>query len=128
MRRGLVAGLVMTFLRRQLSERDARELLVLGELVDARRAQAMGLVNRVVPEGTALDGALKLAETVLKGAPGAIARSRKLLHELWPHGVEEDLRRALDYHKRARGSDEAMEGMSAFTDKRLPNWDPDYKG
>src|ERR1700682_6187657 len=48
-RRGLVAGLVMTFLRRQLRERDLRELLLTSELIDARRAQEIGLVNRVDP-------------------------------------------------------------------------------
>ena len=48
-RRGLVAGLVMTFLRRQLRERDLRELLLTSELIDAKRAQEIGLVNRVVP-------------------------------------------------------------------------------
>src|SRR3954469_16990863 len=47
-RRGLVAGLGMTFLRRQLRERDARELLLGGELFDAQRAKEIGLVNRVV--------------------------------------------------------------------------------
>src|SRR6266550_5378602 len=47
-RRGLVAGLVMTFLRRQVGERAMRELLLGSELIDAARAQAIGLVNRVV--------------------------------------------------------------------------------
>src|SRR5436189_4090019 len=47
-RRGLVAGLVMTFLRRQVSERNLRELLFGGELIDAVRAKEIGLVNRVV--------------------------------------------------------------------------------
>src|SRR3954465_8376712 len=48
-RRGLVAGLVMTFLRRQLRERDIRELLLGSDLIEADRAREMGLVNRVVP-------------------------------------------------------------------------------
>ncbi len=39
----------MTFLRRQIRERDIRELLLLGELIDAPRAMAMGLINRIVP-------------------------------------------------------------------------------
>src|SRR6184192_4202798 len=47
-RRGLVAGLVMTFLRRQISERNLRELLFSSELIDAARAKEIGLVNRVV--------------------------------------------------------------------------------
>src|SRR5215216_4006283 len=47
-RRGLVAGLVMTFLRRQIGERNMRELVLASELIDAARAKEMGLVNRVV--------------------------------------------------------------------------------
>src|SRR3954469_4443493 len=46
-RRGLVAGLVMTFLRRQLRERDLREVLLASELISAQRAFEIGLVNRV---------------------------------------------------------------------------------
>jgi len=44
-RRGLVAALVMTFLRRQLRERDARRILLTGESFSARHAEAIGLVN-----------------------------------------------------------------------------------
>src|SRR6267154_1264706 len=60
-RRGLVAGLVMTFLRRQLRERDIRELLLGGELINADRALQMGLVNRVVPAEEEVNEALKFA-------------------------------------------------------------------
>jgi len=49
-RRGLVAGLVMTFLRRQVGERNMRELLLGSELIDAERAKEIGLVNRVVSQ------------------------------------------------------------------------------
>src|SRR3954453_15559517 len=47
-RRGLVAGLVLTFLRRQVGERNIRELLFGGEIIDAQHAKEIGLVNRVV--------------------------------------------------------------------------------
>src|SRR5689334_6865755 len=49
-RRGLVAALVMTLLHRQVRERDARELLLLGDLIFAERAKEMGLVSRVVTQ------------------------------------------------------------------------------
>lgn len=120
--RGLVAGLVMTFLRRQLRERDARELLLLGELIDAPRAKEIGLVNQVVPEGEVHAEAHRLAERVVKGAPGAIAKSKELLADLWSRKVREDLDLALEYHLRARGSREAAEGMAAFLEKRPPHW------
>src|SRR5436305_14099957 len=71
-RRGLVAGLVMTFLRRQLRERDLREVLLASELFDAERAREIGLVNRVVPPGELETETQKIAVSVIRGAPGAI--------------------------------------------------------
>src|ERR1700751_344988 len=71
-RRGLVAGLVMTFLRRQVGERNMRELLFSGELIEAGRAKEIGLVNRVVAVGDVMSEAQKFAASVLQGAPGAL--------------------------------------------------------
>src|ERR1044072_2520824 len=82
-RRGLVPGLVMTFLRRQLRERDLRELVLAGELIEAERAREIGLVNRVVPESALESEAQKIVASVLQGAPGAIANSKRLIQELW---------------------------------------------
>src|SRR4051812_37289797 len=55
LRRGIVPALITTFVRRQLRERDARELLFLGKLFDAERALAIGLINRTVADAAALD-------------------------------------------------------------------------
>jgi len=121
-RRGLVAGLVMTFLRRQLRERDLRELLLMSELIDAQRAQEIGLVNRVVPPGELETTAQQIAAAVLQGAPGAITNSKRLLEELWSSSVADDVAIALRHHMEARESDEAKEGIAAFLEKRPPNW------
>src|SRR5213594_4815595 len=70
-RRGLVAGLVMTFLRRQVGERHMRELLLGSELIDADRAREIGLINRVVAADELMNEAQEFAKSVLQGAPGA---------------------------------------------------------
>jgi len=121
-RRGLVAGLVMTFLRRQLRERDARELLLGGELFDAQRAKEIGLVNRVVPRDHLDAEADKIIASVSQGAPQALANTKQLLEELWSTTVAQDIERALQHHMQARGSDEAKEGVAAFLEKRAPRW------
>jgi methylglutaconyl-CoA hydratase len=121
-RRGLVAGLVMTFLRRQISERNLRELLFSAELIDAARAKEIGLVNRVVASDDLISEAKKFAVSVLQGAPGALAQTKRLVGELWWHSVKEDVDVALKYHMKARESDEAREGIAAFNEKRKPNW------
>jgi methylglutaconyl-CoA hydratase len=121
-RRGLVAGLVMTFLRRQVRERHLRELVLGGELFDAERAREIGLVNRVVPRDQLMNEAQKFADSVLQGAPNAIAHTKRLIEELWASSVKEDVDLALKHHMQARESDEAREGIAAFNEKRPPNW------
>jgi methylglutaconyl-CoA hydratase len=122
--RGLVAALVTTLLRRQLNDRQVRELVLLGKSVDAQSALELGLVNRVVPPARLIDAALELATEACKGAPGAIARSKKLLDDLANRPISLDLNRSIDYHLNARNSAEAAEGVAAFLEKRPPRWGP----
>jgi methylglutaconyl-CoA hydratase len=121
-RRGLVAGLVMTFLRRQVGERNLRELVLGGELIDADRAKEIGLVNRVVEPDEVMTEAIKFADSVLQGAPNAIGKTKHLIEELWSSSVKEEVDRALKHHMHARESNEAREGIAAFNEKRKPNW------
>jgi methylglutaconyl-CoA hydratase len=125
-RRGLVAGLAMTLLRRQLRERDAREILLTSEIFSADRALSMGLVNRVMPtRDEAFAEGRKLAESVRMGGPRAVVATKSLLAELWPSAVKDDLDRALAAHLEARESPEADEGIAAFREKRQPKWAPE---
>ena len=121
-KRGLVAGLVMTFLRRQLRERDIRELLFTGDLISAERAREIGLVNRVVAPNELENETEKIVAAVLQNAPSALANTKKLIEELWSSSVQEDVERALRHHMEARESAEAREGIAAFLEKRAPNW------
>src|SRR6266571_4570804 len=121
-RRGLVAGLVMTFLRRQVGERNMRELVFGGELIDTARAREIGLVNPVVPPNELMNEAQAFADSVLQGAPNAIAQTKRLIEELWSTSVKEDVDLALKHHLQARESAEAREGIAAFNEKRKPNW------
>src|SRR6266705_1311283 len=94
-RRGLVAGLVMTFLRRQVSERNMRELLLGSELIYAERAKEIGLVNRGVAQNDLMPEAMKIANAVLQNAPGALASTKRLVEGLWSRAVKEDVDLAL---------------------------------
>jgi methylglutaconyl-CoA hydratase len=120
--RGLVAALVTTLLRRQFGERVVRELILLGKTIIGKRSPA--LVHRVGPFHTLNEISLNLAREAMKGAPGAIARSKRLLDVLAPRTIEQDLKLALDFHLQARESSEAAEGMKAFLEKRAPKWGP----
>ena len=124
-RRGLVPALIMTFLRRQLRERDARELLLLGKLFNAEHARDIGLLTRVVADETALETEVRTTiSSLLQGGPESLAETKKLLRELWPNPLERDLDSAHAYHLSARTTAEAREGVAAFNEKRPPNWAP----
>lgn len=96
----------------------ALEMLLTGEPVDAREAHRIGLVNRVVPNGTALAAALVMAEKVARNAPLAVQATREValrgatlsLRDAWRLG--EGLRGAV------KSSAHAREGMAAFRENR----------
>lgn len=126
-RLGLVAGLVMTFLRRKVGEVRAREMLLLGDLIGAEEALSWGMVNRVVPPAALMDTAHELAGQALKGAKGAQALTKTLFDSLYHIPVAEHLDLAEKLHREMRTTDEAQEGLAAFREKRVPNWDPEYE-
>lgn len=121
-KRGLVAALVTCLLRRQISGRMTRELILLGRTISAHEAERLGLVSQVVPFSALDSAANALAKEACGGAPGAIARSKKLLDETADRSIVEALRIALNYHLAARNSAEAAEGIAAFREKREPRW------
>jgi methylglutaconyl-CoA hydratase len=121
-RRGLVAGLVLTFLRRQLRERHIRELLLTSELIGSQRALEIGLINRIVPPNELEKELQKTVNDILQNAPGALSNTKRLIEELWSSSVKHDVERALQHHMQARESAEAKEGIAAFLEKRPPNW------
>lgn len=124
-KRGLVAALVMTLLRRQLRERDARRLLLTGESVSGTEAAAMGLVNAAVGSEQIMPTALRTAALVLQGGPEAVVRTKRLFNDLWPATIAADFAKATAVHLDARNSAETREGVAAFREKRKPAWAKD---
>lgn len=119
-RRGLTPALISVVLRGRVRDFDLRELFLIAEPIDARRALEMGLVNRVVPSDRLLPEAQALAATALLGAPEAVRRTKTLLRS-----AEDDARlfdEALAAHEAARLSEEAQEGIAAFQERRPPSW------
>ena len=123
-RRGLVAALVMTFLRRQLRERDARRILLTGETFSARHAETIGLINGALGGEQLMPEALKIAAEVMQGGPEAVARTKHVLAQLWPSPLATDLEHAMATHLEMRQSAEIQEGVAAFREKRPPQWAP----
>jgi methylglutaconyl-CoA hydratase len=92
------------------------------EPITADRAQALGLVHRVVPAGQVLAEARSLAQSILKGAPDAVRHTKRHLQDLRATSISAQFAQALESHKAARSSEEAKEGLAAFLEHREPAW------
>lgn len=122
-KRGLVAGAGgLLRLPDQIAPRLAMELALTGDFISADRAYEMGLINAVVPEGQALDGAKKLAARIVANGPLAVATSKRVMYESrgWPH--DELWTRQQDLANAVFNSEDAREGATAFAEKRAPVW------
>lgn len=119
---GFVAAMVLVFLSRQVGERLARELLLTGKTLNAEEARGAGFVSRVVPNGDLLDEAIKTASKVASNAPSAVALTKELLWHTSGLPVGEALEVASRLNVYARSNPEMREGLTAFFEKRKPQW------
>ena len=122
-KRGLAAaagGLMK--LPRQIPPRIAMELALTGEFIDAQRAADLGLVNQVVPAGTALDAAKELAGKIVANGPLAVAVSKQVILESADWTAENMWKKQGELVLPVFGSEDAIEGATAFAEKRAPNW------
>jgi len=102
-RHGIVAAIVMANLVRQVGRKHAFELVSLGEPIDAARALALGMVNRVVKAKDLLQEAISLGERLAKINPQALQATKRLFHEVADLPLEEALRRGRAANQRMRG-------------------------
>ena len=79
---GIVAAIVMTNLTRQVGRKAAFELVGLGQPINAARALALGMVNRVVPDADLMKEALAIAEQLAAVSPQAMQTTKQLFHEV----------------------------------------------
>jgi enoyl-CoA hydratase/carnithine racemase len=102
-RHGIVAAIVMANLVRQVGRKAAFELVSLGEPIDAQRAFALGLVNRVVSRQEVVLQALLLAEKLAAVHRPAMAETKRLFHQVADLPLEAALERARETNVRMRG-------------------------
>ena len=122
-KRGLAAaagGLMK--LPRQIPSRIAMELALTGDFIDAARAAELGLINHVVPAGTALEAARELAAKIAANGPLAVAVSKQVILESADWTSENMWQKQGELVTPVFTSEDAIEGATAFAEKRAPNW------
>jgi len=123
LKRGLVPGSGgMMRLPRRIPYHIAMEVVLTGDMFAAERAHQFGLINVLTEPGSALAGAIKLAQRISENGPLAIQTAKRLINEGldWPSDQMFDLQRPRMAHIFA--SLDAREGATAFAEKRKPVW------
>jgi len=100
----------------------ALELAMTGDPISAERAHELGLVNRLVPKGEVLDAAVALADRIGQNSPIAVRLSRQLVRQAAEVSEADGWRLTNEYAVQVFASGDAVEGASAFAEKRQPNW------
>ena len=122
-KRSLVAaGGAALLLPQRVPRAVALELLLTGEPLDAERAAAVGLVNRAVDDGTALDAAVELAGVVAANGPLAVAATKAIVQSAPAWAPQEIWDRQDEIVAPVFASEDAREGSAAFAERRPPVW------
>lgn len=113
-KRGLVAAIVMTYLRRLVGERQAKYLLLTGENLGAERALEFHLCNEVVPDEELLPRARAIAASFEAIPAGAVAETKRLWARIRGLGQAEALREARTLNASMRLTAESRAGIDQF--------------
>jgi enoyl-CoA hydratase len=101
----------------------AMQLMYLGEPIDAREAERIGLVNEVVPDGEALMRALVVARSISRRPKEALAAIKRGVRESLHSSREDSIGLTLELSDRLFQTEDCAEGIRAFFDKREPRFE-----
>ena len=122
-RLGLVPGIISVFLLPRIGPSWLRYLSVSAVTFDAAVAQRAGLVHELAADEAALDDRVSAcADLLLAASPDAIAMCKDLLADVGAAPRDDLAEAALGWNVRARKSPAAQEGMTAFLERRAPQW------
>jgi enoyl-CoA hydratase len=122
-KRNLIAGAGGLFrLPRAIGRAAAMEAILTGEPIPAKRAYDLGLVSRLTAPGDALAEAQRLADQITAAAPLAVWESRAVVLAADTSSDEELIDMTNQAFGRVLSSEDTKEGLTAFIEKRTPNW------
>ncbi len=119
---GLFCSTPMVALTRNVPPKRAMEMLLLGEMIDAGRAAEWGLVNRVAPRAEARDVALSFARQIAAKSALTVSVGKRAFYDQAHLPVDEAYALAARVMVENLLARDACEGISAFVEKRPPEW------
>jgi enoyl-CoA hydratase len=109
-------------LTRAIGKARAMELVLTGRTIDAREAEAHGLVTRVVPSEETVAAALELGAAIAAMPPLAVRAAKEAVNRAEELSLEDGLAFERRTFYALFASDDQREGMAAFLEKRPPTW------
>lgn len=98
------------------------EMALTGDFMSAERAMSVGLINQIAPAGEALAQAKALAAKIAENGPLAVKRSKQVIKESIDWSQDEMFANQQEITSAVFSSEDAIEGATAFAEKRKPNW------
>jgi len=122
---GLFCTTPLVAVGRTISRKRAMEMAMTGRLYSAAEAEHFGLVNRVAPEGRALEEAQALAKTIAQQSGPTLAIGKRAFYDQIERPLDEAYSVASVAMIDNLAEPDCVEGMSAFLEKRRPTWGRD---
>lgn len=120
---GFIPAIVKVFLLRKIGEGKSKELLLSGDLIDAAKAEAMGLVNWVVA-GNELDEKVEAfaQKLVTKNSGQSMSLTKAMIANVQSMNVQDGLAYAAEQNANARGTEDCQRGIASFLNKEKLEW------
>jgi enoyl-CoA hydratase/carnithine racemase len=119
---GLFCSTPSVGLARNVGRKQAMEMLLTGDFIDAQKALEQGLVNRVVPDDQLDAEVKKLTDAILSKSPAALASGKRTFYQQLEMGLADAYSLASEAMACDMVTEDAAEGIDAFIEKRTPEW------
>ena len=119
---GFLASIVSIFLAQSIGERNAKKLLLTGDLISAEQALDIGLVDQIVSEKDLKSFCVNYLNKLRDNSSQSIDNTKKLFYDIIFDDLNNKLLKACEFNAHSRNTNDFKEGISSFLEKRKPNW------
>lgn len=119
---GVPSVIEAAYLPRLIGIGRTAELVLTGDMIDAREAERMGLVNKIVPPDKIKEETRKMADRILENGPRALVLQKRLMTKWMEMNLDDSVQAGIKFFREAFHTPEPREGSTAFLEKRKPNF------
>jgi enoyl-CoA hydratase/carnithine racemase len=109
-------------LARAIGMGRARDLILTARRVEAEEALQIGLANRISAPGESISAAIALGHEIAANAPIAVAAAKASVEDAWDLALDAALEHERAHYEKVLASQDRLEGLKAFAEKRPPSW------